>query len=735
MKHALLFTAISIANFAQYTIQDCVQCFSEQPVIAAPHANIWQPLSDEELLGVNSVLSQKLNLTSSPDDSGRDNQVLQIDLLQPNKTAVLPFLSGTAGEPKRYARATIQFGSFEKPYLQEYLVGPLPASNATSVQPLSFPFNNDKKGKSRIASIYTLDVQPFIAQLSEEIEDITQELWSTTILEGGVLPRTGTVEFDDNGNQILWATLLGPSTTGFDSVSALPLGVFVRLDVTSRDWQEWSITAWYSQGKLYDSTDAFREAVFSSNFEKPPPNLDGPWMSTDKQGESLPLDDLPPPITVSEGKKRFSVDMGEQYVSWMDFGFFLSTSTDQGLSLFAIHYKGTKIIYELALQEALAHYAGADPAQSETLYFDSQGGMGRTMVPLVKGYDCPIYATFLNATWTSSSGATTVPNSICLFEADANYPIRRHHAIAQEYTSVARNIVFTVRWISTVGNYDYLFDYNFYYDGSIEISVRASGYISAAYFAGNEEYGFKIHDFLSGSLHDHVMNFKVDMDILGEMNSVQKVEIVSAAVEYPWSEGQTRNTMKLEKSFLSSEDESSITWAPNDAVIYAIVNKDSPNKYGEYPGYRVKRSGGATHLIVKNSTNAGRAIHYATSDFFVTKQKDTEPRSADRNNNFDNADPLVDFSKFLDKESLEQEDLVLWVNLGMHHAPHTGDLPNTLMTSAHSAIRIEPFNYLLGDPSIAISQQIRVNRTSGEVERFDAQAANCSVDLSTLGEV
>jgi primary-amine oxidase len=69
------------------------------------------------------------------------------------------------------------------------------------------------------------------------------------------------------------------------------------------------------------------------------------------------------------------------------------------------------------------------------------------------------------------------------------------------------------------------------------------------------------------------------------------------------------------------------------------------------------------------------------------------------------------------------------VNLGMHHVPHTGDLPNTLMTSAHSSIRFEPFNYLLGDPSIAVSQQIRVNRTSGEVMRFDAKAANCSIDL------
>ena len=93
-----------------------------------------------------------------------------------------------------------------------------------------------------------------------------------------------------------------------------------------------------------------------------------------------------------------------------------------------------------------------------------------------------------------------------------------------------------------MANYDYLIEYNFFLDGGIEVSVRASGYISAAYNYGNEDYGFNIHDHLSGSVHDHVLTFKADLDIYGEKNSVQK------------------------------------------------VNKGSPNKYGEAPGYRVKRS-------------------------------------------------------------------------------------------------------------------------------------------------
>ncbi|KAF1951643.1 amine oxidase catalytic domain-containing protein [Byssothecium circinans] len=714
MMRRFLLCALSVASLCQGTTQRSLRHGErDEPNGAAPHKNIWLPLSEQEISTTSAVLSQKLNLTTAPDGSGRQNTILQIDLLQPNKSDALPYLDSYAGAPKRYARATVQFASFESPYLQEFVIGPLPATNATAVTALQFPFNNEKLGKTRLPSVVAADVQSFLAKLSSDVEDITRAIWNTTILEGGSLPRLGKVTFEDDGTQRVWVTFVGPPTSGFESSSLLPLGVFFRLDITSRAWQDWSVTSWYYRGQMYNGTEAFRRVVTAPGFSKPPPNVDGPWTSTDKRGEPLPLDDLPPPITVSQGANRYKVDAQENFVAWMDFTFFLSTTPDQGLSLFDIKYKGKRIIYELALQEALAHYSGADPVQSETLYFDTSEGMGRNMVSLVKGYDCPSYATYLSTTHTNATGLKSTPDSICIFEADANFPMRRHHATSLGYTSVAKNIVFTVRWISTVDNYDYLFEYNFFYDGAIEVVVRASGYILGAYYADNEEYGFHIHDFLSGSLHEHVITFKVDLDVLGEKNSIQKVEIVPATVVYPWSEGQAYNTMKLKKSFITSEADSSITWPPNEAASYSIVNKDSPNKYGEYPGYRFKRSAPASHLTAKNSTNAGKAANYATSDFYITKQKDTEPRAADRNNFYDVQHPLVDFAKFLDGDRLDQEDLVLWFNLGMHHIPHTGDLPNTIMTSAHSALRIEPLNYIEYDPSIATSQQIRINQTSG----------------------
>jgi primary-amine oxidase len=426
--------------------------------------------------------------------------------------------------------------------------------------------------------------------------------------------------------------------------------------LTGKNWEEWKARGWYSRGEFYSSTEEFRSAVFSQNFDKPAPNVNGNWTSTDKQDDPLPLDNLSPPIPVSQGSQRFRLDTTEKYLSWMDFSFYFSVSHDIGLSLFDIQYKGKRLMYELSLQEALTHYAGSDPFASQAVFFDSQTGFGSTLQPLIRGYDCPAHATYLNATFSEGNNTKTQSDAICLFEYDTGYPIRRHSfSPAAPHTSVAKNIVFTIRTISTVGNYDFLIEYNFYYDGAIEVSARASGYISAAYWEGNSDYGFHIHDHLSGSLHDHVLSFKADLDILGTKNSVQKVEFVPTSTEYPWSQGRTHNTFKANRSFLTSE--SSVNWPGNDAIIYAIVNKDTPNRFGEYPGYRIKRSAGTTHLTTSNSTNTQKAATYATHDFYFTKQKDTEPRAADAYNQYAPEDPLIDFSKFLDGEGIEQEDL------------------------------------------------------------------------------
>lgn len=145
---------------------------------------------------------------------------------------------------------------------------------------------------------------------------------------------------------------------------------------------------------------------------------------------------------------------------------------------------------------------------------------------------------------------------------------------------------------------------------------------------------------------------------------------------YPWSNGAKRNTMKLQKSFVQNENEAKINWAPNGAAMYAIVNKEAKNKFGEYPGYRFTpgrwancaiqlpecgtnrvATSNVIFLTISNSSNVMNAVNFADHHFYVTKQKDTEAQGTHPYNVLNPADPLIDFAKFFDGESLDQEDL------------------------------------------------------------------------------
>jgi len=60
---------------------------------------------------------------------------------------------------------------------------------------------------------------------------------------------------------------------------------------------------------------------------------------------------------------------------------------------------------------------------------------------------------------------------------------------------------------------------------------------------------------LSGSMHDHILTFKADVDIAGTNNTMSKHTFVPTTEKYPWS-NSTRNTMKLTRHDVESEADS-----------------------------------------------------------------------------------------------------------------------------------------------------------------------------------
>ena len=273
----------------------------------------------------------------------------------------------------------------------------------------------------------------------------------------------------------------------------------IIVDITGRNPDNWACLGVLYNDIFYESIEELRAAWEKPDFVKLAKAQDGVWAGTSRHGDGpeLEYETLPPPMMV-EPSKRYSVDKDNHYASWMDFSFYLGFDRDNGLKFYNLEYMGERIIYELGIQEAHAHYAGNDPTQSTTGYLDSWYGFGASAFPLVPGWDCPASATYLDTVVHDTAQTTTSPGSICMFEQDAGYPLARH--TSGDYVTVSKNTQFVVRWVATVGNYDYFMDYVFSLDGTIEVKIRASGYIQSAHYANNGDYGYQIHDALSGSM-------------------------------------------------------------------------------------------------------------------------------------------------------------------------------------------------------------------------------------------
>lgn len=66
---------------------------------------------------------------------------------------------------------------------------------------------------------------------------------------------------------------------------------------------------------------------------------------------------------------------------------------------------------------------------------------------------------------------------------------------------------------------------------------------------------------------------------------------------------------------------------------------------------------GVAYLTVQDSSVTKNAAHHTTHHLYVTRQKDNETYAAGAYNSLTPEDPQVDFDKYFNGESLDQEDM------------------------------------------------------------------------------
>ncbi|KAI5857297.1 amine oxidase catalytic domain-containing protein [Durotheca rogersii] len=691
----------------------CSTCSLYEPAetVSAPKSNVWAQISAEDNTAVWNFLHDPatgLNLTD-PETAGiNDNYVWFIDTVPVNKTDVLPYIDGSGPAPSSYARVIIFEGGKLEPVSQEYMVGPLPVSSQTTIQKLDYLYNGGKGGTVPFNARYfdskrSKASDPLLASVMSSITDITTALLGGVFLgsdhPNSTLTDTGTNPTSFDGSQAFQIAMFrrpGPATF------LQPLDFFVLLDITGTDASLYKLKGLVTNTRFFptvaDLRAAFEAGELTEEFYQPD-NYDWALVNLDPEMGVRDLEDKFAPQSVELGGKRYKLDGEQKYVEYMGWSFYVAHTSTLGVMLFDIRFKGERILYELSMQEAAAQYGGFQPKSATTVYHDTYYQLGAQLFPLVEGFDCPFGSTFWDVPIHSGNGTTVNPNAICLFESDAGYPLSRHRAgggssaYGFQNLGVVKASLLTVRSIATVGNYDYLFDYAFHVDGSLEITVRASGYLqSSFYYRDQGKWGPRIQEATQGSLHDHVLTWKADFDIIDTANSLQITELRAVNTTQPWWP-ELGTFEQIELNAYNVETERELSWAENGQAAYCVNHARETNRWGVPRGYRIIPGKSPIRLSTLASPFSRRNSAFTHAHLGVTRQHDAEVwANSVQNLNLPWA-PQHDFTQFYDGEGVEDADLVIWLNLGMHHFTRSEDIPVTLYSEAVSSVMFAPQNF------------------------------------------
>ncbi|XP_010980122.2 membrane primary amine oxidase isoform X2 [Camelus dromedarius] len=670
---------------------------SAQPWTHRGHSQLFADLSREELAAVMRFLTQKLGpgLVDAAQAQPSDNCVFSIELQLPPKAAALAHLDKGRPPPAREALAIVFFGRQLHPNVTELVVGPLPHPSYmrdVTVQRNGGPLPYHRRP---VLTREYLDIDHMIFNRElPQAAGLLHHCCSYKRQGQNLVTMTTAPRGLQSGDRATWFGLYyNISGAGY---YLNPVGLELLVDHKALDPTGWTIQKVFFQGRYYESLAQLEEEFEAGrvNVVVVPDNGTGASWSL----KSPVPRGLSPPLQFHPQGPRFIVQGSRVASSLWTFSFGLGAFT--GPRIFDIRFQGERLAYEISLQEALAVYGGNTPAAMMTRYMDGSFGMGKYSTPLTRGVDCPYLATYVDWHFLLESQAPkTLHDAFCVFEQNQGLPLRRHHSyFHSHYFGGLQETVLIIRSVSTLLNYDYVWDMVFHPSGAIEVKFHATGYISSAFlFGAARRFGNQVGEHTLGTIHTHSANFKVDLDVGGVENWVWAEDMAYAHSVVPWSPEHQIQRMQVTRKLLETEDQAAFplgTALPR----YVYLASNHSNKWGHPRGYRIQVVSFPGEPLPQASSME-RSLSWARYKLAVTQRKETEPTSTSIFNQNDPWTPSVDFSGFINNETIAGEDLVAWVTPGFLHIPHAEDVPNTVTAGNAAGFLLRPYNFFDYDPS------------------------------------
>jgi len=266
-----------------------------------------------------------------------------------------------------------------------------------------------------------------------------------------------------------------------------------------------------------------------------------------------------------------------------------------------------------------------------------------------------------------------------------------------------------VRSASEVGNYDYLVDYVFSQNGSIQIELIATGldavkgvatkHLKDPSAARDTRYGSLIAPNLVAPNHDHYFNFRLDFDIDGTDNTFVRTGLDRGK---PARGALRQSYWVANPQPVATELEGRLRVDTAKPSLFSVVNTNAEGLYGHNPGYAILPRDTATYGPYDYKDPPFKRNAYIGYSFWNTLY-DPAKRYAGGKFAFssDGSDTLATWVK--QNRPIRNKDLVTWYTIGFHHVPHTEDWP--VMSGHKLGIELRPYNFFAFNPAMTIPGQ------------------------------
>jgi primary-amine oxidase len=414
--------------------------------------------------------------------------------------------------------------------------------------------------------------------------------------------------------------------------------------------------------------------------------------AADRAG-TLRTDIKPLSITQPEGP---SFRLSGHQMEWQKWQFVIGFNAREGLTLHHIRYDDRSILYRASLTEMVVPYGDPSPQQARKNAFDvGEYGMGMCANSLVLGCDCLGHIEYLDGHLCDSrGGALTIPNAICIHEEDFGILWKHTDRRFPHAPEVRRSRRLVVSSVSTVENYEYGFFWYFYQDGNIQFEIKLTGILSLGATREGEKppYGAMIAPQLYAPNHQHFFNVRLDFDLDGVENTVERVDVVADAAgpENPYA-----NAFRAKATRLETEQAALGHLQLETARTWRIVNPRVKNAVGEPVAYKFLPGDNAFPMASPEAwwrKRAGFVDHHV----WVTPYREDERYAAgDYPNQSSGGDGLVKWTAA--DRAVADTDVVFWYTFGHTHIPRPEDYP--VMPTAYIGFLLKPSGFFAENPA------------------------------------